>query len=188
MLVRPMSALSWEMHNGGYLDSGYGPGPITKSYLACWPVRRAIDGRVPPVLLVAAGVRWRFRLAARPRLKPAGGEERLCPAHLPGRVSSCRQPLMPPSPCGGAPAGGRTDSRGHDQDQLGRRGSRRTGSVAMPVAARSTIVGPAVRLPPLTPLPVTASCGRRAAGAGHGRWARIRAGRAEPAPAGHMGV
>jgi hypothetical protein len=71
-----------------------------------------------------------------------------------GKSELMQATTTPPSPCGGAPAGGRTDSRGHDQDQLGRRGLRRTGSVAMPVAARSTIVGPAVRLPPLTPLPV----------------------------------
>jgi hypothetical protein len=94
----------------------------------------------------------------------------------------------PPSPRGGAPAGGRRDSSGQDQDQLGRRRLRRMGSVAMPVAARSTILVRAVRLPPLTPPYVTTPCSRRAAGTDHGRWARVRAGRAELAPAAHMGV
>jgi hypothetical protein len=174
--------------NGGYLDSGYGPGPITQSDLDCWLVRRPIDGRTPAILLVPAGVRWRFPPGGTAAFGACQRGRKAMPGPPAGKSELMQATTTPPSPRGGAPAGGRTDSRGQDQDQPGHRGLRRMGSVAMPVAARSTILGRAVRLPPLTPLPVTASCGRRTAGTGHGRWARVRAGRAEPAPAVQMGV
>jgi hypothetical protein len=69
---------------------------------------------------------------------------------------------------------------GQDQDQLRRRGLRGLGSVAMPVAARSTILVLAAHLPAFDPPPVTTACRRRAAGTDRGRWARIAQGGEAP--------
>jgi len=183
-----MGAAHHNVPNGGYLGSGYGLGPITQSDRVCWPVRRPIDGRTPAILLVPAGIRWRFPPGGTAAFEACQRGRKAMPGPPAGRSGLMQAATTPPSPRGGALAGGRTDSSGQDQDQPGRRGLRRMGSVGMPVAARSTILVRAVRLPPLTPPPVTTSCSRRAAGTDHGRWVRVRAGRAEPAPAAHMGV
>ena len=174
--------------NGGYFGSGYGPGPITQSDLVagrCVGRSTAVPRRscwCPP------GIRRRFPPGGTAAFEACQRGRKAMPGPTAGRSGLMQATTTAPSPCGGALAGRRTDSSGQDQDQLGRRELRRMGSVAMPVTSRSTILVRAVRLPPLTPPPVTTSCSRRAAGTDHGRWVRVRAGRAEPAPAAHMGV
>jgi hypothetical protein len=174
--------------SGGYLDSGYGSGPITQSDLACWPVRRPIDGRIRAILLVAAGVRWRFPRGGTAAFEGCQRGRKAMPGPPAGNSGLMQAATTPPWPCGGAQAGGRTDSRGKTWISWAAAGCAGWDRWPMLVAARSTILGRAARLPPLIPPPVTTPCSRRTAGTDHGRWARVRAGRAEPAPAVHVGV